>query len=320
MNNIVQKWKRVSGGILAMCLSMSTFAQTEVKPGQTLEFTAGQGTPLRLVESCGGATTNCNVGYDLNNNPALITEIITIGPTADQLTTLGGGRKFSFKIVSAELPPDSDCPAGNVPVLIQSATKYDGNIAVQTPTVGVPGDVFTRLTHGMELINGTGTANGGAANSRRDVKIAVETVANETIVDSDRIGTSQFTLSLNLAVDQVYSVIFDGSLYGECGTCIDLFVAFSSSFAYEGLKISIGIDEAQLLCRLNEKIDVIDGKIDVIDVKIDVIDDKIDTLNDKVDRNYNTVLESIRLLNTPQGKRSTDLPACNGESCDFPNK
>ncbi|KAA9134056.1 hypothetical protein F3N42_00455 [Marinihelvus fidelis] len=31
-------------------------------------------------------------------------------------------------------------------------------------------------------------------------------------------------------------------------------------------------------------------------------------------------LETIRLLNTPQGQRSTDVPACDGEGCDWPNR
>lgn len=42
-------------------------------------------------------------------------------------------------------------------------------------------------------------------------------------------------------------------------------------------------------------------------------------LLDKIERNFGALLESIRLLLTPTGLRSTDIPACNGEPCSFPN-
>ncbi|MDH3591868.1 MAG: hypothetical protein OER88_08325, partial [Planctomycetota bacterium] len=42
-------------------------------------------------------------------------------------------------------------------------------------------------------------------------------------------------------------------------------------------------------------------------------------LMELVDRNFSATLESIRLLLTPQGRRATDLPVCDGEPCAFPH-
>ena len=39
-----------------------------------------------------------------------------------------------------------------------------------------------------------------------------------------------------------------------------------------------------------------------------------------IDRNHKAILEAIRLLNTPPGRRETDQPACEGKGCNFPDK
>jgi len=47
---------------------------------------------------------------------------------------------------------------------------------------------------------------------------------------------------------------------------------------------------------------------------------KLDLLNGKIDVLLERQLEIVRLLATPQGRRATDIPACDGAPCDFPDK
>lgn len=48
---------------------------------------------------------------------------------------------------------------------------------------------------------------------------------------------------------------------------------------------------------INERFDILEAKIDALDTKLD---------------------EVLRLLHTPPGLRETDIPACEGLACNFP--
>ena len=52
-------------------------------------------------------------------------------------------------------------------------------------------------------------------------------------------------------------------------------------------------------------------KLEEMDTKLDLLDGKIEQMDRKMD-------EVIRLLLTPQGRRSSDMVECDLESCDFP--
>ena len=56
---------------------------------------------------------------------------------------------------------------------------------------------------------------------------------------------------------------------------------------------------------------------DLFDLLVN-IQASIDDLQADVDVIRERQLEEIRLLTTPQGRRQTDVPACEGEGCDFP--
>jgi hypothetical protein len=60
-----------------------------------------------------------------------------------------------------------------------------------------------------------------------------------------------------------------------------------------------------------ERLDQIDAKLGVLEGKIDNIDSRLDGMDEKLN-------EVIRLLLTPQGRRSSDLLECEGEDCSFP--
>jgi hypothetical protein len=47
---------------------------------------------------------------------------------------------------------------------------------------------------------------------------------------------------------------------------------------------------------------------------------RLDVLNGKLDVMMARQLELIRLINTPSGRRATDVPACDGGPCDWPNR
>ena len=63
------------------------------------------------------------------------------------------------------------------------------------------------------------------------------------------------------------------------------------------ISIAVEPDLVELLTRIEEKIDVLDERLDTIEER---------------------QLEEIRLLHTPQGRRSTTVPACEGQGCEFP--
>ena len=86
--------------------------------------------------------------------------------------------------------------------------------------------------------------------------------------------------------------IFQTDVFG-LGLGGDHFVKWNS------LSITVEQDIFERFDRIDEKLEVIDGKIDQLDMKTD---------------------EVIRLLHTPQGKRQSDIPACDGNPCDFPEK
>lgn len=55
---------------------------------------------------------------------------------------------------------------------------------------------------------------------------------------------------------------------------------------------------------INERFDILEAKIDALDAKVDALDTKLD--------------EVLRLLHTPPGLRETDVTACQGLACGFP--
>lgn len=76
---------------------------------------------------------------------------------------------------------------------------------------------------------------------------------------------------------------------------------------------------------MDDRLDDIDGTLDVIvetigrlEEKVDRIEAKLDLMDEKMDTMLAWQLETIRLVMTPQGQRSTDVPACNGEPCNWP--
>jgi hypothetical protein len=54
--------------------------------------------------------------------------------------------------------------------------------------------------------------------------------------------------------------------------------------------------------------------------RFDRIDENLAIIESKIDALEATNLEIIRLLHTPNGRRASDSPACDGEPCVFPNK
>lgn len=55
-----------------------------------------------------------------------------------------------------------------------------------------------------------------------------------------------------------------------------------------------------------------------INARLDVIEAKLAAMDAKLDQMLAWQLETIRLIMTPEGQRSTDVPACDGQPCDWP--
>ena len=121
---------------------------------------------------------------------------------------------------------------------------------------------------------------------------------------------------------------------------------------YKSVTIDVGTDPSEITCALKQTVDMIKSSIESLDVKVDalssqivIVDEKVTLIDSKVDdlknqldnhdadiksllnllstdvnRNYIAIQDTIRLLHTPQGNRTSEIPACNGAACDFPNK
>jgi hypothetical protein len=78
------------------------------------------------------------------------------------------------------------------------------------------------------------------------------------------------------------------------------------------------------LSDLNLKVSVIDQKVNVLSQDLDQHDVKITNLltilQESADANHDALLEIIRLLHTPTGRRTSEFPACNDGPCDFAEK
>jgi hypothetical protein len=105
----------------------------------------------------------------------------------------------------------------------------------------------------------------------------------------------------------------DSGLVGAHTTCLYLPNAILSIFGppngrvrLDEASISIETDLVSLITSLHEKVDALQASVDELELKIDENSHKLD--------------EAIRLLNTPQGRRQSEVPACGGKPCDFPDR
>jgi hypothetical protein len=105
----------------------------------------------------------------------------------------------------------------------------------------------------------------------------------------------------------------DSGLVGAHTTCLYLPNAILSIFGpsnghvrLDEASISIQTDLVSLITSLHEKIDALKASVDELELKIEENSHKVD--------------ETIHLLNTPQGRRASEVPACGGKPCDFPDR
>ena len=76
----------------------------------------------------------------------------------------------------------------------------------------------------------------------------------------------------------------------------------------------------RLIAMLTDDIAAHDAKVQaLIETHDGDIKALLELLQTGVDGNRKAILEAIRLLNTPTGKRSSEELACGGEPCDFPD-
>jgi hypothetical protein len=111
----------------------------------------------------------------------------------------------------------------------------------------------------------------------------------------------------------------DSGLVGTNANCLYLPNAILSIFGpahgrvrLDAASIAIQPDLFELIKNLNDKVDALQSSVDALQHSVDGIRVVVDGNSLKLD-------ETIRLLNTPPGQRSSDLPACDGVPCDFPN-
>jgi len=85
----------------------------------------------------------------------------------------------------------------------------------------------------------------------------------------------------------------------------------------EDIQTSLDSHEASVLARF-DALDVnLQQKFDDLNTALDQHDSDV---KDGLLQNYETTLEAIRVLHTPEGRRSSEVPACDGGPCDYPEK
>lgn len=121
-------------------------------------------------------------------------------------------------------------------------------------------------------------------------------------------GTKRVTFPAKVVRTHLHTIRLKVTCEAESGLvgvdigCIFMDDAFNSgitgAFAkWNTLSITVEQDLFELLAKIQLSIDDLQADVDVITER---------------------QLEEIRLLHTPQGRRATDVPACGGAACDYP--
>lgn len=103
----------------------------------------------------------------------------------------------------------------------------------------------------------------------------------------------------------------EAGLVGVDIGCIFMDDAFNSGINDAFAKwntLSINVEQD-----LFEQLATIQASIDALTIKVDNLQGDVDVITARQ-------LEDIRLQVTPTGRRTTDVPACDGGACNFPNK
>lgn len=175
-----------------------------------------------------------------------------------------------------------------------------------------------------------GTGAGGAGGSIEVVMSLVDedtgvVTGKTTVVNKSQEDTTILGLSLGgTKISGNSKVTFPGKVVRGHAHSIRLTVNCSANSGLVGLAMGsifannvFGLDLGDRFVKWNSLSITVEQDIferfDRIDEKLEVIDGKIDQLDMKTD-------EVIRLLHSPQGQRDSNIPACDGKPCDFPEK
>jgi len=325
---------RVLGVILLVaCFPVVASAQgTTLEPGETISFSSANldGTG-RNVTSCTGELTTCEAKTTVEAdcvvaNPAGCLagdNAVTISveaPGADQFGEVVAGRDYGFSV------PDSEdsCASDTFSAHVQATVRFHGNVMVG-PHMSAPGAPVTNVEVKALL-----AVRNLSTNS--DVLMAEVPIAApppNTTVGLMPDGSRLLTGSIPVVRGDDYQVSLLGLFIANCVNCENgAAIAFAPAsvsplqpgfFRAESVEIIAPRDVAASVCTLQNSLEEHDMDIKALLEEHDMdVKDLLAILQEGIDFNREAILEAIRLINTPQGRRSTDLPACDGAGCDFP--
>ena len=139
-------------------------------------------------------------------------------------------------------------------------------------------------------------------------------------------GSRAVNLTTKLIRGHDYEIRFELQCKSSSGALgVDIFCVFAPTdgiipdgFAKRSVfSLSVQDDIVGLIKDLQASVDLLDSNLMAHDMAVQA---KLMALQDSVDDNNKAILETIRLLHTPKGRRSSDFLACGGAPCDFPNK
>ena len=315
-------WKTVVGTILGAAISWSSpsaLAFGVIEPGETMEFPTPDN--ARTDESCAGIANDCGEGFDVAAGEATVFSVIVVGVLqsisaettlfSDFSVSAGNNRVLDARVSGSvsflgELIAGGAGGAGaEVTISVSLFDKTDNTIA---GTAIALNDECTGafLTACRKGVSGTRSVSFGAKVTRGheyELRMKVECESQTGVIGVDAICAFAPT---------------DGDLFG------DGFVTWNS--------FSVAIDE-DLIGQINALVTLIEDLQAALDAHDDNLGQHDDNLGQHdqdvkallaavqsaVDENNVAILDAIRLLLTPKGLRETELLACDGAGCSFPD-
>jgi len=279
-----------------------------INPGETTQIGASS-TVTQSVDSCGGLNV-CEVNHDITTN--------TVGAR----TSLGGvGSKRTASVTLLN----------TITVLGNSDRAIDGRIsglvewAGDLESSGFVGSAAS-VTVGVFVVDlDTGVTVGGKT-------IVNEECETNILFDSclRRIaGSAPVNIDVSLQRGRSYELRFNLTCESNSGAgkanCIfnqNGAFPFAGGFVKRSdFTLSLEPDLIGMIEALQASVDMLKSQLATHDADVKTAVEQHDAeIKSRLDRNHETMLEAIRLLHTPQGRRNSGLPACKGAGCDFPNK
>jgi hypothetical protein len=297
--------------IMTLCFAFLTGAVNAqaliIDPGETAQI--GDATDFsETVSSCGGLNV-CEVEAFDNSTMGAITAVTGIGSTKSASVTL---------LNTITVTGDSDRA---IEGRISGSVRWSGDLE-SVGAIGAAAFVTIDVSV-VDLTTGLVVAGAGVVSKECETFLILDSCLKRVS------GSAPVNFAVSLQRGRSYELRFNLTCKSSSGLG-DARCVFNEngnpplaggSVSRSEFTLSLEPDLVGLIEELQYTVDMLKSQLEDHDAQVKAAIEQHDTdVKSGLDRNNEATLEAIRLLNTPQGQRETDQPACNGNDCKFPNK